>query len=200
MPETPFQPEPSERHIQLTAEALRVLAHPLRARLLSSLRRAGPGTATDLAGRLSTNTGATSYHLRKLAEVDLVVEVGEEPGRRRRWQAAQLSHSWTDSELPDDPDALAASSWLRRHYWQQYAERMAQWEEYRPEWPVEWRDAAGVSDALLDLTVDELRQFTAEVYEVVERYRDRPSSQRSGAVRRVAFHTSAMPDEPTDPA
>lgn len=200
MPETSFPPEPSERHIQLTGEALRVLAHPLRARLLSSLRKDGPGTATDLAGRLSTNTGATSYHLRKLAAVDLVVEVGDQPGRRRRWQAAQRSHSWTDSELPDDPDAVAASSWLRRHYWQQFAEQMARWEEYRPGWPVEWRDAAGVSDVLLDLTAGEFRQLTAEVYEVITRYRDRPSEQRSGAVRRVAFYTSAMPTEPADPA
>ena len=52
--------------VRLDASALRVLAHPLRSRLLSALRRGGPATATELAKTLGTNSGATSYHLRKL--------------------------------------------------------------------------------------------------------------------------------------
>ena len=47
--------------IRLDAGALRVLAHPLRSRLLSTLRVGGPATATDLAAQLGTNSGATSY-------------------------------------------------------------------------------------------------------------------------------------------
>ena len=50
-----------------------MLAHPLRSRLLDELRLSGPATATTLAAVLHTNSGATSYHLRKLAEVALVV-------------------------------------------------------------------------------------------------------------------------------
>ena len=45
--------------LHLDATALRVLAHPLRSRLLSQLRLHGPATATDLAGRLDTNTGGS---------------------------------------------------------------------------------------------------------------------------------------------
>ncbi len=58
--------------LHLDATAIKVLAHPLRSRLLSLLRSAGPATATSLANRIGTNTGATSYHLRKLAGVGLV--------------------------------------------------------------------------------------------------------------------------------
>jgi hypothetical protein len=56
-------PEPSTG-LRLDAAAVRVLAHPLRSRLLSQLRLDGPATPTSLAAVLATNTGATSYHLR----------------------------------------------------------------------------------------------------------------------------------------
>ncbi|MGH3433611.1 MAG: ArsR/SmtB family transcription factor [Thermocrispum sp.] len=191
-------PDPTERHITLTAEALRVLAHPLRARLLSALRSGGPATATELAAVLQTNTGATSYHLRKLAEVGLVTEVGGQPGRQRRWRAAQESHGWVDSDLPDDPDAAAASAWLRRHYWQQLTEKVARWEEYRAEWPVAWRDAAGMSDALLELDPGELEELTAELLAVLRRYRGRPA--RAGRTRAVSVYLNALPVDPASPA
>lgn len=189
--------EPTVSHVVLTPEALRVLAHPLRARLLSALRRDGPATATELASALHTNTGATSYHLRKLADVGLVTEIGGQPGRQRRWRAAQESHGWSDADIPDDPDAAAAAGWLRRHYWQEEAHRVAQWEEYRPQWPPEWREAAGLSDALLELDADELRELMAELHEVLRRYRNRPG--RGDAARRVTVYLHAMPTDPTTP-
>ncbi|WP_242653142.1 winged helix-turn-helix domain-containing protein, partial [Intrasporangium flavum] len=67
---------PMPDNIWLTPESLRVLAHPLRSRLLGALRRGGPATATDLAAALGTNSGATSYHLRKLESVGLVEDTG----------------------------------------------------------------------------------------------------------------------------
>jgi predicted ArsR family transcriptional regulator len=66
--------QPSASTLRLDAHALKVLAHPLRSRLLRALRVDGPATATALAATLGTNTGATSYHLRKLASVGLVPE------------------------------------------------------------------------------------------------------------------------------
>ena len=67
--------EPAEPSTaQLDSVRLRTLAHPARARLLGLLRIEGPATATALAQRLGTNSGQTSYHLRQLAAVGLVVE------------------------------------------------------------------------------------------------------------------------------
>src|ERR671917_2926062 len=77
--------------ITLDAQAVKVLAHPLRSRLLSQLRTAGPATATDLATELNTNTGATSYHLRKLESVGLVTDTGEGEGKRRLWRGPAAS-------------------------------------------------------------------------------------------------------------
>src|SRR6478752_428663 len=61
---------PSELH--LGAEAVKVLAHPRRSRIVTQLGRSGPLTATALAALLGTNSGATSYHLSRLESVGLV--------------------------------------------------------------------------------------------------------------------------------
>ncbi len=85
---TPHEPADGTHDAQYTgmrldAAALKVLAHPLRPRLLGTLRIGGPATATDLATQLGTNSGATSYHLRRLESVGLVTDTGDGEGKRR---------------------------------------------------------------------------------------------------------------------
>src|SRR3954452_11446864 len=109
--------------LRLDPRGLKVLAHPLRSRLLTALREHGPATATALADRLGTNTGATSYHLRKLASVGLVEETGEGRGKERPWQAASEMHEFTERDVADDPDGQAATDWLRRHYLRGFIDR-----------------------------------------------------------------------------
>jgi predicted ArsR family transcriptional regulator len=187
-----------QRHLQLDSHALRVLAHPLRTRLLGELRMHGAATATTLAERLVTNTGATSYHLRKLAEVGLVVETGEGRGKQRFWAAAQDSHGWTDAEVADDPDAVAASGWLQRYYWTNFVERVARWEDERQHWPVEWRDAAGLSDTLLTLSADEVRELTTELHEVMRRHRDKAAATPAEGRRQLMMLLYTVPSELDD--
>src|SRR5690348_18153673 len=91
--------------LRLDATALKTLAHALRSRLLSALRRVGPATATALAATLGTNSGATSYHLRRLEYVGLVADTGEGQGKRRLWKAATDSHQFEPSDFVGDEDA-----------------------------------------------------------------------------------------------
>jgi DNA-binding transcriptional ArsR family regulator len=188
----------TEPNIHLDSRALRVLAHPLRARLLSELRVNGAATATSLAERLATNTGATSYHLRKLAEVGLVEETGEGRGKQRFWAAAQKSHSWNDAEVVDDPDALAAAGWLRQHYWAYMGEKVAHWEDSRSDWPVEWRDAAGMSDMLLELSADQVLALRAELSAVVRRHSEMAQAGPASNARRVTVLFYVLPTEPEE--
>ena len=74
--------------VHLDRPAPVMLAHPVCSRLPGELRVGGPATATTWADTLRTNSGATSYHLRKLAQVGLVVETGDGSGRRRLWRAS----------------------------------------------------------------------------------------------------------------
>ncbi len=133
------------------AQQLKVLAHPLRSRLLGALRHAGPATATALAARLGTNSGATSYHLRQLAEVGLVEDDPEHSnGRDRWWRAAHGSTTWRSTDY--DPDAEAAVSWLLRRQANLAASWVNDWLDEREQWPPEWQGVADQSDYHLHLT------------------------------------------------
>jgi DNA-binding transcriptional ArsR family regulator len=185
-------------HIHLDGHALRVLAHPLRARLLGELRLHGSATATTLAGRLATNTGATSYHLRKLAEVGLVEETAEGHGKERFWRAAQRSHGWQDADVEGDPDGQAASTWLRQHYWRYYMDKVARWEEVRAGWPLEWRDTTGMSDALLTVSPDQLRKLTTELEEVIKRHAAQADDEPAEGRQRISLFWHILPTEPAE--
>lgn len=187
------------RRVRIDAAALRVLAHPLRTRLLGLLRIDGPATATTLAWALDTNTGATSYHLRKLAEVGLVEDARGGAGRERWWRAAHDVHSWSASDFAGDPDSAAAMEWLEGELLQIFIQRAQEWAAEAADWPLEWRDAADASDYLLRLTPAELQTMRREIHAVVERYRAAgegagPTSENEDSDRRrVFFYTHAIP-------
>lgn len=177
--------------IQLDERAVRVLAHPLRSRILGELRLRGPATATGLAAVLATNTGATSYHLRALEGVGLVTDTGEGEGRRRLWRASSDYHSWTNSGFADDEDAQTALDWLRRDYIRQFAQRAERWLDAEAAWPSEWIDVLGLDDSLLIVTSAQLAEFRAELTALVERYRQ--AGDGDSAARRVHFVAQSMP-------
>ena len=183
--------------IRLDADALVTLAHPLRSRLLSRLRLHGPATATELARGLGTNTGATSYHLRKLESVGLVEDTGGGAGKRRLWAPTTRSHSYVPSDFADHDDANAALSWLSHHYAHQVAERMSAWIDAQDAWPVAWRDACGLGDDAVLVTAEQMSRLMAEIEGLVERYRDAGAGDPSA--RRVLVGTAVAPIDLADP-
>jgi DNA-binding transcriptional ArsR family regulator len=177
-------------HHRLDPAAIKVLAHPLRSRLLVELRLNGPATATALADALETNTGATSYHLRKLASVGLVEETGEGKGRERWWRAAHEMHSWFASDVGADPDGIAAADWLHGESLRRFQLFAEEWFASEWDWPVEWRNAAGSSDYLLRLSSSQLKEMQRELTEVVERYR---TTKPGADTARVILYTFTFP-------
>ena len=177
--------------MRLDDKAVRVLAHPLRSRILGELRIHGPATATALAAALGTNTGATSYHLRALEAVALVEDTGEGAGKRRLWRASTDSHSWTPSDFAGDEDAQAALGWLRRDYVRQFAVRAERWLDVEGEWPVEWADQLGHGDVMVTVTPAQLAAFHAELDSLVERYLR--AGEGDPAARRVHVVVQSTP-------
>lgn len=177
--------------MRLDAAALRVLAHPLRSRLLSGLRRGGPATATDLAAALGTNSGATSYHLRKLESVGLVADTGEGEGKRRLWRAATDSHQFEPSDFVGDEDAETALNWLVRDYIRHLGEQFERWLDVEGDWPVEWRDAAGMSDTYVIATPEQVQELKTELDTLLERYRR--VGQGNPNARRLAAYSILYP-------
>jgi DNA-binding transcriptional ArsR family regulator len=181
--------------VHLTGEQIRVLAHPLRVRLLGRLRAQGPATATGLAGLLGTNTGATSYHLRQLADAGLVVEEDRPgAGRQRWWRAAHEMSSWQRSYYLDDPDATAAADWLEAFQANRFMELAEQWRRGLPEEPVEWRDTGGLSDYLLEMDPDQVRALMDEIEQLVERHVRAAQADPRPGTRRVALYLAALPE------
>ena len=185
------------KHVDLDSRQIRTLAHPLRMRLIGELRLAGPSTATRLAERFGTNTGATSYHLRQLAEVGLVEEeAGAGRGRERIWRAAHAATNWERDNFAGDADATAAADWLTGEFARMIAERIETWNRGVADEPAEWRAATEFSDYILRLTPGELTEMTRELDELIMRWYHRTPS--AGA-RNVLLYLYPIPLREDDP-
>ncbi|MEU6024671.1 helix-turn-helix domain-containing protein [Micromonospora sp. NPDC047134] len=181
------------RRVRIDRRQVRVLAHPLRTRLLGALRVKGPATASGLAELLDTNTGATSYHLRQLAEVGLVVEEpGRGTGRQRWWRAAHDVTNWENTDFDDDPDARAAIEWIQAEQVRQYVEYAERWFAVRDQWPPAWRDLFGTSDIFMTIPAARLAQLRTELWQVLERYRAEADPTEPGA-EQVQIFLTALP-------
>ena len=161
-------------------EAIKILAHPLRSRLLSALRQSGPASATTLAGALGTNSGATSYHLRKLAAVALVVDTEAGIGKERLWAAAAEESHLDASDMANDEDAETALGWLTRDWLRHFAEKYSA-----------WLDVAGMNDAGVLVTAEQLRALHAEITDVIHRYR--MVGQGNPEAKRVSINHTSYP-------
>ena len=180
-----------QSNVRLSSEAVTILAHPLRSRLLSQLRRVGSASATELAGLLGTNSGATSYHLRKLESVGLVVDTESGKGKERLWRAASEQHSWMASDFADDEDAATALNWLERDYVRHFATRAEQWLDVSATWPGDWADHLGLNDNVALVTQEQLVAMRAELEAVLQKYRR--VGQGNPHAKRVAVYTYAYP-------
>lgn len=160
-----------------TDRDLQILAHPLRMRLLAILRSDGPSTASKLAERVDESSGATSYHLRRLAAGGFISEVEDRGTRKERWwEAAQRITSYSPATFMDSPAAHSALTAMRREVlrFQQFASEQYLIEE--SDWGPVWADAAGASDLVLHLTPGRLKELTDELMAVMERFFDDPTS------------------------
>lgn len=189
----------SRRTAHLSPEQLRTLAHPLRMRLLALLRLEGAATATQLARRLDSDSGKTSYHLRQLEQVGLVGEDTDRGNRRDRWwQALHDSTHWNPADHLDDPDTAAATEWLAGHVSRLHARWTDDFVQSQSTWAPEWVDASTMSDYVLTLTPGRLRELVEEVGAVIERYRSTPGVADSATERcTVVVHAFPNPDPVT---
>ena len=184
--------------IRLDASTAKALAHPLRMRIVGSLRLDGPATASGLAERLGVSSGLTSYHVRRLADAGFVEPDDAHPasGRERWWRAAHEMTSWRSSDIGDDPDARATDAWLVGHTIHRGMEQLDDWLQRRPDADPAWRDAAESSDYVVELTPDELRAMAAEIDDVILRRRAASLASASPGRQQVVVLLSTFPRSP----
>jgi hypothetical protein len=176
--------------------AMRAMAHPLRMRILGSLRIDGPATSAILARRLHTDSGQTSHHLRQLARYGFVVDAPElrQRGRERWWRAGHPTTSWSDGTDLGLEGAQAVHA-LEDVAYQVWAQMLAQYraEAARQEWSSDWVHAAASGDYPIHTTPEGLSALLAELAEVIARH-DRPAPGSESVV--VLVH--GFPRRPGD--
>jgi DNA-binding transcriptional ArsR family regulator len=177
--------------------ALKALGHPLRQEILRQLHRGGPATATSLADALGENTGATSYHLRRLAEHGFIEDVpGRGAGRERWWQARPQDLRFLPRSAMAD-DARAAFDRLTQIGAAEDDDALARFQRRRDSMG-RWGDALMFSRGALRLTPDELVSFWEDYLNLLLRYRRDDPAERDdpppAAARRILVRFLAFPD------
>lgn len=198
----PYSPD-AEDAVVLDAKGLRALAHPVRVQVVGLLRKHGPSTATRLAELLNINSGAASYHLRRLAAAGFVQEDTARGNARERWWRAVHWSTWLNDPhlIEREPEAALA-----------YLQSVAATHTLRVQrainelqtMPPAWRNATDMSDWGLRLTPQEATALREELWAVVTRHR-RDSPETAGApegAERVSVVVHILPelDAPYPPA
>ncbi len=170
---------------------LKALAHPVRLRILGLLRTHGPATATSLAARLGLNSGATSYHLRQLAQHGFIVDdPARGNGRERWWRAA---HQSTRSSLGDGE--VEAVSAYQHAVAATYAEQQQRALVERPFLPEDWQRATTLSDWVVRLTPTRAQRLLEALVEAIEGEDDESEETAGSAHFVVQLSAYPMPGE-----
>jgi DNA-binding transcriptional ArsR family regulator len=186
---------------KLDARSLRGLAHPLRMELLNALRRHGPATASLLAERLGESSGATSYHLRQLAEHGFIEDAPERGrGRERWWQAVDKGIAM-DEDLYQSPDPAVrgAAELLLHELMNQHIRELSAWLSTRDRWFPRWTDhSMDLSDFTLRLSPEHSRELIGKMHDLINSYKDAEAAEDDPAAEQVRLHTHVFPVS-TDP-
>lgn len=157
-------------------EQLKALTHPVRVRMLGMLRIDGPATATTLATRLGLNTGATSYHLRQLAQHGFIEDDPTRGNGRERWWKAAHSATYARSEVLPEGGEEALGAYMQTVVSSYFARAQEALEE-RPLLPEEWRRAQEFSDWTARLTLEQVRRIRQAMGELFEDVDDDPDGE-----------------------
>jgi DNA-binding transcriptional ArsR family regulator len=154
-----------------SAAGLRALSHPTRLKMLMLLRLEGPATATQLAQQLRLNTGATSYHLRQLAEHGFIVEDHERGDARDRWWKAAHESTRTGLRARTEDEAEDVDAYLHTVALM-YTETLMQAVEERSFLPRAWQEASTTSDWHLRLTPERAEQLVDTLAQLIEEWHE----------------------------
>ena len=166
--------------MDVDAQVLRAVAHPLRRRLMDVLRVRGPQTATALAAATDQAVANLSHHLKVLAACGLVAEAPElARNKKERWWALQQpSLTWATTDFRDDPAQASAAAAAESLGLQRQLDLVRQWSSDPRAHEQPWGDAAFAVDSWVHRAAEELTQLGQDLQDLLDRYRRRPREGR----------------------
>ena len=173
---------------------LKALSHPMRLRILGLLRSEGSATATTLATRLGINTGATSYHLRQLAQHGFIVDDDSRGNGRDRWWKA--AHQATITPADPHPDRETQETRETTDAYLQsvaifHTEQLQRAIEERSTLSDEWRGASTFSDWEVRLTPRRAQALVAALVHLLDEIDEDEADDEEAAD--VVVQISAFP-------
>ena len=175
-----------------TAAGLRALSHPTRLKMLMLLRLEGPATATGLAQELKLNTGATSYHLRQLAEHGFIEEDTDRGDARDRWWKAAHESTRAGLRFGDPNEAESAESYLQSVA-MMYTEALMQAVAERRYLPLPWQEASTTSDWHLRLTPQRAEQLTDALAALIDTWSEQEDAEGTEGAADFVVNLNAFP-------
>lgn len=180
------------------------LTSPIRRRILSYLGYYGAANSTSVARALGESTGTTSYHLRKLAEQQLVEEIPERStGRERWWRPLPIDHQAAAPGEQSQEEQAAYADWTSQRLSDDielYIKALAEYDG-----PRGWVQGSRSGSFM---TKDEVLRFTDDYLVLLRTYargrEDAPEGARPVALRFLAVpqpdDAPGPPPEPPGPA
>ena len=164
-----------------TAAGLRALSHPTRLKMLMLLRLGGPATATQLAQQLKLNTGATSYHLRQLAEHGFIDEDRERGDARDRWWKAAHQSTLANLDSRTTEEEAESSEAYLHSVALMYTETLMQYAGEHRYLPLAWRKSSTISDWHIRLTPARADELLTKLVSVIEEFEGDPEGTPGAA-------------------
>jgi hypothetical protein len=169
-------------------EQLRALAEPERLAVFTRLQRSGPATAGGLSAELGYDV---SDPLEQLAAAGLVTSTGDEWLAHGRGLLLQLPEG--------DPEAARAARDLSSVMLVAVEHLPRQWvEQTEPQLDDAWAGAAGLFNAGVVLTAEELNHVQEELERLLLPYLNRSEAGRPASARRVRVLAYFLPEAAPD--
>lgn len=187
-------PAAPERRV-LDTGALRALSHPLRVRIFDILAQEGPQTASTLAEILGESSGATSYHLRSLANHDLIREAkNDRGGRERWWERPEGGIVYDARAVQGSPAGEAALHVAVAEVHRRRHDELVEFFLGRiDKEPREWADASTSMTSGISMTAEQTIELTKKIEALIDEASEKYRNQKGDDVRRVSVRADLFP-------
>ncbi|MFJ2268570.1 helix-turn-helix domain-containing protein [Streptomyces sp. NPDC087849] len=172
----------------------KALSNPVRRDILSYLGEHGAANSTSVAKALGESTGTTSYHLRKLADLNLIAEIEERSTGRERWWKSLMANIYTPPGLemtPDEREAAVKIGVLKMTHDLNLVVRAYAGYDAGAGWNQIYR-------AGLRMTKEQVASFAEEYQALVHKYTSEPGEHPPGS-RQMAVRLVMLPDDGSAP-
>ncbi len=165
----------SDRGSRADMDAIAALHHPVRRRLLESLRLDGPATASQLAGHTGEMVGNVSHHLKVLGKAGLIQEAPElaKDRRERWWRWLPVRMEWSSADFAGEPAGEMIAGAAEEQNLSYHVDKVRAWWAARGSYDAQWERAAFATEWWVKATPEELGELWERINAILQEFAGR---------------------------